>query len=211
MVRQLTTCVVSLYASGYRAEATQLADESFAMIDKILTERPWDWFIKGAARDLGWGAGASLAELGDQDKSQVYLQRAWYGEFKMVGRDDLIGKYPVLPIKGSVPASVASTDKIVFEHLDINLKSNSYMKRITAPVDIDGVSFPYHLYVVHGKQGYRELQDQVVWLREYLGAKINKKITDSFHRLNKIAIDNDVDFAELVIYAMEGTAPEEKK
>jgi len=209
MVKLLTMCVTSLYVTGYRSEATKLADESFSLIDKILLEKPWDWYLKDGERRLGWKVGKSLIELGDQKKSQVYLQRAWYNVFKMFGRDDLIGKYSILPIKGAVPTDVSAEDKVFFESFAKSAKGNGSMKRFTIPVDFDGTIFPFDVYIVSGKQGYKELQDQFVWVKEYRGGQVSKDFENNFHKINRIATENNVDFLDLYVYA-SGRALETK-
>jgi TPR repeat protein len=199
----LATCVTALYATGYRAESTILTDEALSMIEKILSERPWDWFLKGAARRLCWSAGASLVELGDHNKSQEYLQQAWHSAFKMLGREDLIGKFPTLPVKGAVPANATVEDKVFFQGFSEGSWASGHPRRFMIPTDFDGTKLPHYYYVVSGKRGYRELQDQFVSVKEYRGGQIPSEVAKSFHRLNKIAIDNNVDFLELVVYAMK--------
>jgi TPR repeat protein len=201
MVKQLSTCVTSLYVTGYRDEAAKLADESFVLTDTILSERPWDWYLKDAVKNLGWSVGKSLAELGEQDKSQKYLQRAWNNVFMMFGRNDLIGKYPFLPLKGAMPNNVIAEDKAFFERFIEDSKSSG-MKRFTIPIDFDGIKHPFYVYVVSGKQGYKELQDQFIWMKEYRGGQIPNEVANSFNRLNKIAVENNVDFLKLCVYAM---------
>ncbi len=204
-VRLLTSCISSLFSAGYRAEATTLADRASNMVEMILRERPWDWYVEDNAGGLYFTVGASLRDLNEQEKSQKYLSRAWVFTFNRFGRSDLIGKYAMLPVKGGLPEKVSDADRSFFEKFAKSEKKpdeRTGITRFTIPVDFDGTKFPFYVYIITGKQGYKGLQDQFVWLKEYRGGKIPNEVQESFNRLNKIAVDNDVDFRDLCVYAL---------
>ncbi|MCC7313876.1 MAG: DUF2610 domain-containing protein [Planctomycetes bacterium] len=203
MVGQLTAIIGSLYATGYRMEASRLADDTFSMCDAILAERPWDWYVKTGAMRLAWEAGQALTELGDLDKAQVYLRRAWRIAFAMYGREDSIDKYTNLPLKGNVPENAKGSDREFFAYFAPNSKSQVYgMTRFTVPVEFAGTRYPFHVFVVSGKRGYSEIQDQFLWVKENRGGFIPREVEDSFRKLNKIAVERNVEFRDLALYAI---------
>ena len=74
---------------------------------------------------------------------------------------------------------------------------DSGMKRFTTPTDFNGTKYPFHVYVVTGRNGYAELQDQFRWVKEIRGGTVPAEVQESFKRLNDIAVENKVDFMEL--------------
>ena len=68
---------------------------------------------------------------------------------------------------------------------------------------------PVGVEIVSGTKGFEGLQDQFVWIKEYFDQTIPGEVRDSFYRLNKIAVENNADFRELCVYAMDSAAKEE--
>ena len=84
------------------------------------------------------------------------------------------------------------------------------MKRFTVPCDFNGVKHPFHVYVGEPHPQRHPLQNQAWWLSSVRGGTIPQEVMDSFERLHKIALENNVSFEELCVYAM-GTASEEEQ
>lgn len=78
-------------------------------------------------------------------------------------------------------------------------------KRFTVPVVFSGVKYPYHIYISGNIEPFR---DQVRWVREARGGEFPKEVVDSFERLYAIAVENNVSFPDLCVYAL-GTAAAE--
>lgn len=206
-VRVLRLCASSLFSAGYRDEATSLVGNASRMIQAILKERPWDWYVIDNSEGLYFDTGSSLHQLNDRERSQQYLSLAWNSSFTRFGRSDLIGRYTTLPIKGMQPPDVQEEDRAFFEGFapggKEKIRNDKYgITRFTLQADFDGTESPFHVYILGGTEGYKGLQDQFVWLKEYRGGKIPNAVQDSFRKLNKIAIDNAVDFRQLSVYAM---------
>ena len=49
--------------------------------------------------------------------------------------------------------------------------------------------------MIHGPNGYAELQDQIRWLWEYRRGTVPKDALDSFAELDKLAMQRHEDFA----------------
>ena len=84
------------------------------------------------------------------------------------------------------------------------------MKRFTVPCDFNGNKHPFHVYVGDPHKDHHPLKYQEAWLREERGGHIPQEVMDSFEKLRKIALDNDVSFEDLCVYAM-GTAKSERQ
>ncbi len=81
------------------------------------------------------------------------------------------------------------------------------MKRFTVPTDFNGVKFPFHIYITESIQPF---DDQVRWVNDVRGGTVPVEVIDSFHRLYKIAKENNVSFQDLCVYAL-GTADKDKE
>ena len=217
LVRLLAAIVSSLYAIGYRDDATNLADETYQMTEAILKERPWDWYVRQSSLGIGWNAGASLIDQGEPEMAQAYLRKSWQMEFWMSGREDLLQKYATLPIKGGVPPGATTEDSKYFERFATKATTDGKpnkgsMKRFTVPVEFSGTKYPFHIYVLSGRNGYKQVQDQFIWVKEYRGGIVPVEVEDSFRRVNKSAVEHNVDFLELCTYELgvsgeENTSP----
>ncbi|MDE3015485.1 MAG: DUF2610 domain-containing protein [Pseudomonadota bacterium] len=82
------------------------------------------------------------------------------------------------------------------------------MKRFTIPCDFNGTKYPFHVYVGEPHPARHPLQHQAWWLSTIRGGTIPQEVMDSFERLHKIAIENNVSFEDLCVYAL-GTAAAE--
>ena len=84
------------------------------------------------------------------------------------------------------------------------------MKKFSVPCDFNGKKAPFDLYVGEPANNRHPLYFQSKWLSEERGGTIPQEVMDSFAKLQKISIENDVSFEELCEYAL-GQAAEEKK
>ena len=208
MVRQLSLCVRALLRTGRRREAGQLLKDALALCDAILEERPWDWYVKDAYSGLCWESAAVLTELRESELAQPLLRRAWGVMLKRYGKEELLDRYSELPLKGEVPVNASPDDETFFTGFGKNSDpKKSGMTRFTVPADYSGGRYPFHVYVLSGKNGYSELLDQFQWVKGIRGGTVPTEVQESFERLNKIAVENKVDFRELCVYAL-GTAAE---
>lgn len=66
----------------------------------------------------------------------------------------------------------------------------------------DGTKTPYPIYVGEAIEGVHPLEQQDAWLRRELGLEIPLEVMDSFAKLRDIALENNVSFEELAVYAM---------
>lgn len=203
LIRQLNRCVSSLLKTGDRKEGKQLLNDALALCDGILAEKPWDWYTKDAYSVLCFDSAAALSELGDTIPVQPLLRRGWSVIFKEHGKEDIMGRYTNLPLKGQVPDGATADDTAFFKKFAPGAPvKDSDEVMFTIPVEFDGTKYPFKVYVISGQNGYAELQDQFRWLKEMRGLTIPTEVRDSFMRLNKIAVDNKVNFMDLCVYAM---------
>ncbi len=84
----------------------------------------------------------------------------------------------------------------------IDKAQSSSMKRFTVQCDINGLKWPFHVYVTNVPRPTHPLVDQARVLSEENSAEIPKEVMDSFERLAKIAADNNVSFVDLCVYAI---------
>ena len=201
MLKFINSCVLSFFSIGFRDQAMKTANDTTKMIDQILSDRPWDFYMKDAARKFNFDIGAALDEIGEKNKSQEYLIRAWNSTFISFDRNDLIGKYSPLPLKGAIPTNPTGEDKKFFENYIKN--SKEIRRNIIIDINIKGSPHPVNFYIFSGKQGYNLLQDQFVWLKEYKGVNVPNEIIDLFIKLNKITKDFSVDFLSVVLLAIK--------
>jgi hypothetical protein len=82
------------------------------------------------------------------------------------------------------------------------------MKRFTVPCDFAGVKYPFHVYIGETMPGVHPLKYQELWLRDIRGGTLPQEVMDSFSRLAAIALENNVSFEDLCVYAL-GTAAAE--
>jgi Domain of unknown function (DUF2610) len=82
------------------------------------------------------------------------------------------------------------------------------MKRFTVPCDFSGVKYPFHVYIGEPLPSVHPLKYQASWLREVRGGTVPQEVMDSFARLAAIALENNVSFEDLCVYAL-GTAAAE--
>jgi Domain of unknown function (DUF2610) len=79
------------------------------------------------------------------------------------------------------------------------------MKRFTIPCNFGETKAPFHIYVGEPSPDIHPLFFQATWLADKRGGTIPSEVMESFKKLQNIAIENNVSFEELCVYAL-GTA-----
>jgi hypothetical protein len=72
----------------------------------------------------------------------------------------------------------------------------------------DGSRIRYPIYIGEPIKGAHPLEQQAAALRRERGLVIPQEIMDSFEKLAAIAVENDVNFRELVVHAMSEATEE---
>jgi hypothetical protein len=76
------------------------------------------------------------------------------------------------------------------------------MKRFTIPCEFGDTKAPFHVYIGKPSSGTHPLKYQAAWLLRERGGKIPEDVMDSFEKLHKISIENNVSFEDLCVYAL---------
>jgi len=211
LIRQLNWSATSLLRTGQRPEATAVIEDALSLCDRSLRDRPWDWYTKDACAGLCFSAADAWIELGERAIAQPLLRRAWEITLRRLGREEILARTPELPQKGKAPAGASTEDREFFESFGPDRDaSKSGLKKFTIPCDFAGKTFPFDVYVITGKRGYAELQDQFRWLRHFRGGEVPTEVRESFLKLNELAVKHDVDFMELCVYALAEAAKKQE-
>ncbi|MEO1686011.1 MAG: DUF2610 domain-containing protein, partial [Cyanobacteria bacterium J06631_12] len=83
------------------------------------------------------------------------------------------------------------------------------VKRFTVPANFgDSGTAPFHFYVYQkpADYPYRGIDGQIIWLEKARGGTVAEDVAESFRKLQQIAEDNNVSFAELAAYALGNAA-----
>ena len=214
LMAALQACAVALIKDTRHDDAKKLADQAMTLGDAILAGKPWDWYLRNNYMSFCFVVAEAASEGKVAMDVQPMLRRAWSmsSEFWGVAAD--LDRYVPLPLKGAVPANALGADRALFDrYLPDGQKrtATGSMKRFTIPcTDTLGKEYPFFIYILSGRNGLKNYQDQIRWLQEYRGLKVNPEITRSFERLFAIAQDNNVDFAELCVYALGKKDTKEK-
>lgn len=202
-IKLLAACSKPLSVAGYRTEVIRLANNAVTMVDTILRERPWDWWLTHEAIGFNWGVGALLLDMQELEQSQMLLTRAWNLTFKRFGREDLIGRYTTLPTKGKFPIDVREEDRDFFRAFAENTKEEDkkyHIRPFTIPAIYNEAKHPFTVFILTGSRGYQGIQDQFVWLRNYYDWQIPSEVQQSYYSFNQLSITNHADFGELCEY-----------
>ena len=84
------------------------------------------------------------------------------------------------------------------------------MKRFTVPCIFGKVKSPFHIYIGEPLKKHHPLKYQSAWLASERGGVIPNEVMESFEKLYNIAMENNVVFEELTVYAL-GNNPESFK
>lgn len=83
------------------------------------------------------------------------------------------------------------------------------MKKFKIPCDFSGQKVPFDLYIGEPRDDRHPLANQQNWLSTERQGTIPKEVMDSFDKLHKIALENNVSFEELCMYALGSASDEE--
>lgn len=209
LIRHLKMCISSLLKTGHRLEAKKLLDSTLSLCDRTLSERPWEWYVKDNYTGLCFDTAKTFNEQGSFDEVQPLLQRAWASYFKLYAKEEIEGRYPILPLKGNEPIEASEEDMIFFQRFitvegdNGESKNKLGMKVFTVSCDFAGVEAPFDVYIIDGKNAYTDILDQIRWLKERRGGIFPQDARDSFLSLYEVAIRNNVSYPELCSYALK--------
>jgi hypothetical protein len=82
------------------------------------------------------------------------------------------------------------------------------MKKFTIPCQFGDVKAPFNIYIGEPVADAHPLEQQAAWLLRERGGVIPAEVMDSFKKLQDIAIENNVSFEDLCVYAL-GTSQTE--
>lgn len=77
------------------------------------------------------------------------------------------------------------------------------MQCFTVPCDFGGRKAPFPVYVGMPKDDNHPLHFQAWWLSTMRGGIIPQPVMDSFARLHKVALEHNVPFEDLCVYALK--------
>ena len=77
------------------------------------------------------------------------------------------------------------------------------MKKFTVPCDFGGTKSPFDVYVVEPAPEQHPLHFQAAWLSTVRGGTIPQEVMDSFDKLHKLALKNNVSFEDMCVYALQ--------
>lgn len=76
------------------------------------------------------------------------------------------------------------------------------MKKFTIPCQFGDHMAPFNIYIGDPVADAHPLEQQAAWLLRERGGVIPAEVMDSFKKLQDIAIENNVSFEELCVYAL---------
>ncbi len=77
------------------------------------------------------------------------------------------------------------------------------MKKFTVPCDFGGTKSPFDVYIGDPTPGRHPLHFQSAWLSTVRGGTIPQEVMESFDKLHKLALQNNVSFEDLCVYALQ--------
>src|SRR5690606_36732981 len=83
------------------------------------------------------------------------------------------------------------------------------VEQFMIPCDFGGRKAPFPIYVGEPKTDAHPLHYQAWWLSTERGGSIPQEVMDSFEKLHRIALENNVSFAELCAYAIGEASAQE--
>ena len=79
------------------------------------------------------------------------------------------------------------------------------MKKFTIPCIFDDLKVPFDIYIGEPVPDADPLEQQAAWLLRERGGIIPAEVRESFRKLHAIALENEVSFEELCVYALGNT------
>ena len=195
--------------SGHHAEAVQAYSQAIQVRRSALEKAPWHWHLESGLGESYKQLAETYREAGDF-RNEVLANR----EFLKIVIGPRYGAKIEDYIDPSRPVNEAEANRI--REL-IKEATATGMKRFTVPCDLDGIKFPFYLYVTNVPWPKHPLEGQARWLREERGGTVPQDVLDSFRGLQKIAHENNVSFVDLCVLALatpgagEGRKTEDEK
>jgi len=84
------------------------------------------------------------------------------------------------------------------------------MKRFTIPTKFGNSRAPFHVYIGDPIPTKHPLKYQAAWLSQERGGEVPQDVMDSFEKLKEIAIENNVSYEELCVYALGNANKQEE-
>ena len=202
VVAHAKAAAVANISVGKLLKGLEIYAQATGLCEKILKDRPWDWYIRQAAIGLHFEVADGLEEAGQNERVDFLRRKAWQMLVEMTRAEIDLTKFKVLPKKGGVPPGATTDEAKFFNRFRSTEQGGSGMKMFVIPCDVAGVKVPVQFYILPGKAGYQGLLDQFRWIKEYRGVDVSADVQDSLKKLNEIAVENNVDFLELCTYAL---------
>lgn len=158
--------------SGDMEEALKIGREGTAFSEEILEIRPWDWYLRESFLKLNFDLAAALKKVGRETESQVLLHSAWETVMEMYGETIDLGKFAVLPLKGTVPDDADEGEASFFNLFKTKGNRDSSSEMIVISCDVNGEKVPVQFYLLAGRNGYLGLQHQFRWIKEFRGVDV---------------------------------------
>ncbi len=76
------------------------------------------------------------------------------------------------------------------------------VKELKIPCNFGGQVSPVNLYIGNPNPNQHPINFQAKWLSEAKGGSVPQNIMESFEKIHKLAIDNNVPFEDLCYYAI---------
>lgn len=159
-----------------------------------MAKYPWDFYLRQHLMGSAGTAGTYLFNLGRYKEALEYLEYSsrWGAKdsSKLLARAYREGV-------GVVP------DESKAAELEA-LAAKQGTKRLTVPAYFDDVMIPIDFYLLEWPEHYPFLgiDDQLKWLKEARGGKVAPELSEAIRELHKTALENNVSFGDLCIYAL---------
>jgi tetratricopeptide (TPR) repeat protein len=204
-IRQQTVCALSHVQTGRFEIAQHLLDDTFALCEKIVAERPWHYYVRAATIDLCFKAANNLRDRADAIAPQAWLRRGWAVKKDLHGSQIDLSRYRELPFPGDLPQGVSASDASFFSRFEsTGRRANGNAKKFTIQADSNRKRFPISVDVIAGTKGYARLLDQFRCLNEMRGLTVVTEIRESCERIEKMANDEKRDFLDLCSKELPG-------
>jgi Domain of unknown function (DUF2610) len=190
---------------GNFVKGIEIYGQTASLCEKILTERPWDWYLRQESIALQFDMADALEETAEKTKTEmaaVLRREGWQLLVKLTGGEIDLTKFKMLPKKGDVPPGATAEESKFFNRFSSKEQGETHMRMFVIPCEVNGTKVPVQFFILSGKAGYQGLLDQFRWIKEYRGIDVPAEVQDSLKKLNEIAVENKVDFLELCIYAL---------
>lgn len=175
-------------------EVVRWTKKSIELQSDAFAAAPWHWY-------LGNDLGRNYRLLGDAYISLKQPKEAIeaYREFAKLILAPRHGVDIAEFLDESLPATEERAEML---QKIIESSMEGAMKRFTVDADFNGTRYPIYVYVTNIPLPKHPLEDQARWLMEERGGTIPTETMDRYKRLQEIAAENKVSFAELCVYAL---------